>query len=147
MLIFQSTQKTLKLLNTNIYILYFWTGEPIIIIYRLELQLLWQQAGLSRATLEISFEFPLWNMSRGFYTHLKICFDMVSKAQVWNLRKIWSAVAEIFNNLYFEVVGCHLHFKNFSFWYGPLSLSSKLKEELISGCWYIQLFIFWNFLP
>jgi hypothetical protein len=34
-------------------------------------------------------------------------------------------------------------FKHFWFWFGPLSLSLKFKDDQISGCWHIQLLIFW----
>ena len=37
--------------------------------------------------------------------------------------------------------------KHLFFWFGPLSLCFKFEEDLISGCWDIQLLIFWGLLP
>ena len=46
----------------------------------------------------------------------------------------------------FEVIFYLCTLKCFGFWLHPLSLSLKFEEVPISGCWGIQLFIFWGHL-
>ena len=52
-----------------------------------------------------------------------------------------------FNILRSSSIGGRHHFNHFWFWVCPLSLSLKFKEDPISGCWDIQLLIFWGRLP
>ena len=71
------------------------------------------------------------------------------------MRKIQSVAAEIFKFSYFEVIfhwrpstiEGRLHWKLFWLCFGPMSLYLKFEEDPISGCWDIQLFIFWGHLP
>ena len=56
--------------------------------------------------------------------------------------KIWGRSGKLlmiystFNILRSSSIGGHLHVNYFClFWFGPLSLSSRLDEGLISGCW------------
>ena len=52
-----------------------------------------------------------------------------------------------FNILRSSSIEGHLHFKHFAFWFGPLALSFKFDNDLISGCFVIQILIFWGCLP
>ena len=66
------------------------------------------------------------------------------------MRKIHSVVAELFifkilwGRLSLEVVFIS---RKFWFWYGRGSMNLKYKEDPISGCWDVQLLLFWGRLP
>ena len=69
------------------------------------------------------------------------------KFQIWGRSDQWLLKYSTFNILRSSSIDGRLPFKHFWFWFGPLSLSLKFEENPTSGCWYIQVLIFWGLLP
>ena len=69
------------------------------------------------------------------------------KLQNWERSGQWLLRYSCLNILRSFSIGGRLPFEDFWFWFGPLSLSLRFEENLISGCWDIQLLIFWGPLP
>ena len=134
-----------------------------------------KQAGLSRATLEISSEcssdFPLrthnsWSIqwllrystlnilrlsSIGGRLHFKkfliLVWSYPHKFKIWGRSDQWLLRYSTLIILRLSSIRCLLHFKNFGLWYGLTSLSFKFDEDPNSGSWYLQLLIIWGCLP
>ena len=67
--------------------------------------------------------------------------------KLWGRSSQWLLRYSTFNILRSSSIGCRLHFKHLLFLFVPLSLSFKFEEDPMSGCWDIQLLIFWGRLP
>ena len=67
--------------------------------------------------------------------------------KIWRRSDQWLLRYSTFNILRSSSIGGCLCCEGFLFWFGPLSLSLKFGENPISGCWDIQLLIFWDRLP
>ena len=84
--------------------------------------------------------------SIGGCLHLKDLQNMVwsykLKFKIWVWSKKRLLRYSIFNILRSSSNGGYHLFKAIFFWFGPLSFSLKFEEDLISGCWDIQLLIF-----
>ena len=74
-------------------------------------------------------------------------FDFKLKFKIWGRSNQWLLRYSTFNILRLSSIWGRLHFKQFWFWFGLLSLSLKLEEDPISGCWDIQLLIYSGRLP
>ena len=90
-----------------------------------------------------------------FWGHLPLEVLFVSSIFDFGLLKFkirgrsdqWLLKYSTFNILRSSSIGRRLPFKHLWFWFSPLSLSLKFDVYPISGCWDIQLLIFWGLLP
>ena len=117
-----------------------------------------KQAGLSRATLEISSEFSSKNSLVRLYTlqldvrrHFEDFWNMVwsskLKFKVWVRSNKWLLRHSTSNILRSSSIGGRLHFKDLKILLGHLSLRLKFEYDPVRGCWDIPILIFWGRLP
>ena len=88
---------------------------------------------------------------------LKLFFTLVWSPMImfniWWRSDQWVLRYSIFPIFRSSSIGGHLPLKVvvietfFLLWFGPMSLYLKFEEDPISGCWDIQIFIFWELFP
>ena len=96
----------------------------------------------SHLPLEVVFHLRLSSLQ----PFLMLVWSPELKLKIWGKSDQWLLRYLTFNIMRLSSIGGSLCFKHFWFWFGPLSLSLKFEENPISGCWNIQLLIFWGHL-
>jgi hypothetical protein len=107
--------------------------DPMNGCWDIQLLIFWGRLPLEVVFILSIYYFFLWSP--------KLKFKIRGGSDEWLLRY------STFNILRSSSIGGHLHFKHIIFLFGLLSLSLKFFDDSMSGCWDIQLLIFWGRLP